>query len=244
MADVRLFNNNSSWPGFVNFLARRWKDFTGSAFKAVTPLPFQSLASHSQATGISDTFRNRYVTSLLPLQQCTGVDFYLAWLCRNFSPSCGVTDWVVDSLASTAAQRSQSREFGCGANGCLSPRAKAHLLIHGHGPSFQPLLPPSGAPHPSIHSCTLVPFPLHHLQGNGFWKHHGKGQSAISWDACPRNMDMNMYIFIYIYIWICMCITGQGQTMTAFVTGSHVVNQVTALNLESDLNFNPGFTSC
>lgn len=41
-----------------------------------------------------------------------------------------------------------------------------------------------------------------------------------------------------------MCITGQGQTMTAFVTGSHVVNQVTALNLESDLNFNPGFTSC
>lgn len=41
-----------------------------------------------------------------------------------------------------------------------------------------------------------------------------------------------------------MCITGQGRTMTAFVTGSHVVNQVTALNLESDLNFNPSFTSC
>ena len=41
-----------------------------------------------------------------------------------------------------------------------------------------------------------------------------------------------------------MCITGQGQTMTTFVTGSHVGSQVTALNLESDLNFNPGFTSC
>lgn len=193
MADIRLSNNNSFWPGFnVNFLGRRQKDFTGSAFKAVTPLPFQSPASHSQATVISDTFRNRHVTSLLPLQQCTGVDFYLGWLCHNFSHSCWVTDWVVDSLASTAAQRSQSRQFGCRANGCLSPRAKAHLLIHGHGPLFQHLPPPSGAPHPSIRSCTLVPFPLHLLQENAFWKHRRKGQSAISWDACPRNMDMNM----------------------------------------------------
>ena len=39
-----------------------------------------------------------------------------------------------------------------------------------------------------------------------------------------------------------MCITVQGRTMTAFVTSSHVVNQVTALDLESDLNFSPSFT--
>lgn len=90
----------------------------GQCIKAIIPLPFQSLEFHSQATIISEIFRSRHVTSLLlPLQQCPGFDFYLAWF-NHFSPSC----WV-DSLASTAAQQSQSRQFGYGTNGCLSPRA-------------------------------------------------------------------------------------------------------------------------
>lgn len=95
----------------------------GQCIKAIIPLPFQSLEFHSQATKISEILRNGHVTSLLlPLQQCTGFDFYLAWF-NNFSPSCWVTDSVVDSLAPTTAQQSQSRQFGCRANGCLSPRA-------------------------------------------------------------------------------------------------------------------------
>lgn len=72
---------------------------------------------------ISEIFSNRHVTSLrLPLQQCPGFDFYLAWF-KNFSPSCWVTHSVEDSLASTAAQQNQDRQLGHGVNGWLSPRA-------------------------------------------------------------------------------------------------------------------------
>lgn len=120
----------------------------------------------------------------------TGFNFCFAWF-HHCSPSCWVTDSVVDGLASTTAQRSQGTSFGHEANGCLLPKAVVHLQIYGHSPSFQHFPPPYGTPHPSIHSYSLVLFPLHHLQGNAFWKHGGNRQAVTPWDSRPGNIGLN-----------------------------------------------------
>lgn len=165
IVDVRWCNNNCFGPSFINSLAKRWTDFMVSALRQsyrCLPSHWNSIPGSSNLWNIQKRARDSSWCSTA----AQGFDFCFTWF-FNSSPSCGSrqfgfhyssrkpkqTVWLWGKWVSVTKSRGTSADSWTGR--IVSP------------------FPPSP---PSTPSYSLVSFPLHHLQGNTFWKHSEKGQ--------------------------------------------------------------------